>query len=65
MSVNDTLIYKDANKVDYDEDALRKDISGDPVLFQINLNLGAGEAVAYGCDLTHGYIDENAAYYSS
>ena len=65
MSVNDTLIYKDANKVDYDEDALRKDISGDPVLFQINLNLGAGEAVAYGCDLTHGYVDENAAYYSS
>ena len=65
MSINDTLIYQDANKVDYDEMALRKEISGDPVIFQIDLGLGEGEATAYGCDLTHGYVDENAAYYSS
>ena len=25
----------------------------------------AADAVAYGCDLTKGYVDENAAYYSS
>ncbi|MCH2206506.1 MAG: bifunctional glutamate N-acetyltransferase/amino-acid acetyltransferase ArgJ [Lentisphaerales bacterium] len=65
LSINDTLIYKDAGKVEYDEPALRKIISGDPVVFQIDLGLGEGEATAYGCDLTHGYIDENAAYYSS
>ena len=65
LSINDTLIYKDAGKVEYDEPALRKTISGDPVVFQIDLGLGAGEAKAYGCDLTHGYVDENAAYYSS
>ena len=31
------------------------------------VSLGAGSAMAraYGCDLTKGYIDENAAYYSS
>lgn len=65
LSINDTLIYKDAGKVNYDEPALRKTISGDPVVFQIDLGLGTGEAKAYGCDLTHGYVDENAAYYSS
>jgi glutamate N-acetyltransferase/amino-acid N-acetyltransferase len=33
----------------------------------LEVSLGAGKATAraYGCDLTKGYIDENAAYYSS
>ncbi|MCM8531580.1 MAG: bifunctional glutamate N-acetyltransferase/amino-acid acetyltransferase ArgJ [Lentisphaeraceae bacterium] len=65
LSINDTLIYKNAGKVDYDEPELRKLISGDPVIFQIDLGLGDGAATTYGCDLTHGYVDENAAYYSS
>ena len=65
LSINDTAIYADANKLDYDEDALRKEISGDPVVFQIDLGLGDAAATAYGCDLTHGYVDENASYYSS
>ncbi|NQZ57950.1 MAG: bifunctional glutamate N-acetyltransferase/amino-acid acetyltransferase ArgJ, partial [Lentisphaeraceae bacterium] len=65
LSINDTAIYADANKLDYDEDALRKEISGDPVIFQIDLGLGDAAATAYGCDLTHGYVDENASYYSS
>ena len=29
------------------------------------LRVGEGEARAWGCDLTPGYIAENAAYYSS
>ena len=29
------------------------------------LGVGTGEATAYGCDLTAGYVEENAAYYSS
>jgi glutamate N-acetyltransferase/amino-acid N-acetyltransferase len=65
LSINDTAIYAESNKLEYDEEALRVNISGDPVVFQIDLGIGAGEAVAYGCDLTHGYVDENAAYYSS
>jgi glutamate N-acetyltransferase/amino-acid N-acetyltransferase len=65
LALNGIDIYADANKLDYDEEALRKSISGDPVVFQIDLGLGEGGAIAYGCDLTHGYVDENAAYYSS
>jgi len=65
FGINGTDIYANANKLDVDEDALRKSIGGDPVVFDIDLGLGLSSATAYGCDLTHGYIDENAAYYSS
>lgn len=65
FGINGTSIYENGNKVSFDEQALRTLISGDPVVFDVNIGLGDGEATAYGCDLTHGYIDENAAYYSS
>ena len=32
---------------------------------EVALGVGTGHAQAWGCDLTKGYIDENAAYYSS
>jgi glutamate N-acetyltransferase / amino-acid N-acetyltransferase len=35
------------------------------VELEVELGVGTGRATAYGCDLTKGYIDENAAYYSS
>jgi glutamate N-acetyltransferase / amino-acid N-acetyltransferase len=28
----------------------------------VNLHAGPHEATAWGCDLTHGYIDENTTY---
>jgi glutamate N-acetyltransferase/amino-acid N-acetyltransferase len=31
----------------------------------VSLGVDDSEAVAYGCDLTKGYVDENASYYSS
>jgi glutamate N-acetyltransferase / amino-acid N-acetyltransferase len=65
MGINGIPIYANANKLPYDDAVLRVAIAGDPVIFEIDLGLGTGEATAYGCDLTHGYIDENAAYYSS
>ncbi len=63
--INETLVYKNQARVDFDEDKVRKLLSGDKVHIKVNLNEGSGEALAYGCDFTHGYIDENAAYYSS
>lgn len=49
----------------FDEAAVRALLGGDPVDLEVDLGVGAGRARAWGCDLTHGYIDENAAYYSS
>ena len=63
--INDELIFRHGVRADYDEDALREQLRGDPVDIRVDMGLGEGEATAFGCDLTHGYIDENAAYYSS
>jgi glutamate N-acetyltransferase/amino-acid N-acetyltransferase len=63
--INGTAVFRDGCREEYDEQALRSELAGDPVDIRVDLSVGAARAVAYGCDLTHGYIDENAAYYSS
>ncbi len=49
----------------FDEAEVRRLLKGDPVDLEVDLGVGQARARAWGCDLTHGYIDENAAYYSS
>jgi glutamate N-acetyltransferase/amino-acid N-acetyltransferase len=63
--INDTLVFRAGCRTDHDEAALRQELAGDPVEIRVDLGMGEARATAYGCDLTHGYIDENAAYYSS
>lgn len=65
VTINETLVYKDESRVDFDEIKVRKLLSGEKVHITVNLNEGTDSALAYGCDLTNGYIEENAAYYSS
>lgn len=52
-------------RLDFDEGAVRGLLRQDPVDIEVTLGVGEGRARAWGCDLTHGYVDENAAYYSS
>lgn len=63
--INEVAVFGDGSRREYDEIALRKVLAGDPVEIRVSLGIGPGTATAFGCDLTHGYIDENAAYYSS
>jgi len=58
-------VFRKGSRQDYDEESLRHLLAGDPVEIRVSLGMGLATATAYGCDLTHGYIDENAAYYSS
>jgi glutamate N-acetyltransferase/amino-acid N-acetyltransferase len=39
-------------------------MKGREVSIAIDLGLGRGKAVAWTCDLTHGYIDINGSYRS-
>jgi glutamate N-acetyltransferase/amino-acid N-acetyltransferase len=63
--INRTQVVMAGLRADFDDAALREELRGDPVDIRIELGVGDGRATAYGCDLTEGYINENAAYYSS
>ena len=65
VRINDKLVYLNENRTEFDEEEVRNLLSGDTVEITVNLKIGSGGAIAYGCDLTEGYIKENAAYYSS
>lgn len=58
-------VLRNGQRLDFDESAIRAALAGDTVDIEISLGVGPGQATAYGCDLTRGYIEENAAYYSS
>jgi glutamate N-acetyltransferase/amino-acid N-acetyltransferase len=58
-------VLRNGQRVDFDDSEIRAALAGDTVDIEISIGVGAGEATAYGCDLTSGYIAENAAYYSS
>lgn len=48
----------------YSEEQGAAYMKNDELLIDVNLGLGAGEAVVWTCDLTHGYIQINADYRS-
>jgi glutamate N-acetyltransferase/amino-acid N-acetyltransferase len=56
------LIVEHGVGVQYDQEAAKQAMAGPDVYVDIDLHLGESAATAWGCDLTHGYIDENATY---
>jgi glutamate N-acetyltransferase/amino-acid N-acetyltransferase len=58
-------VVVDGRRGAFDDAVVRQQLLGDEVEIRVELGLGQSEATAWGCDLSHGYVDENAAYYSS
>ncbi|MBT8337724.1 MAG: bifunctional glutamate N-acetyltransferase/amino-acid acetyltransferase ArgJ [Gemmatimonadetes bacterium] len=52
-------------RAEFDDGTVRATLLLDTVELSVDLGVGSGEARAWGCDLSRGYVDENAAYYSS
>jgi glutamate N-acetyltransferase/amino-acid N-acetyltransferase len=63
--INGHPVVRGGQRLDFDDDVVRATLSAEVVDIEVSLGLGGGSATAYGCDLTKGYIEENAAYYSS
>jgi glutamate N-acetyltransferase/amino-acid N-acetyltransferase len=63
--INGFAVVEQGRRLDFDDAVVRKTLSAEVVDIEVALGLGDAAATAYGCDLTKGYIDENAAYYSS
>ena len=64
-SINGYPVVELGVRAQFNEERVRAALAGDTVDLEVDLNVGTAEATAYGCDLSPGYIAENAAYYSS
>jgi glutamate N-acetyltransferase/amino-acid N-acetyltransferase len=62
IALGDTLIVRDGVATDYDQGEAKRAVSGTEVTVTVDLGQGQASATAWGCDLTHGYIDENTTY---
>ena len=63
--INGHAVVKGGERLEFDEAAVRAALKSEVVDLEVTLGVGNASAIAYGCDLTNGYIEENAAYYSS
>ncbi len=63
--INGYQVVSGGLRLDFDEAIVRTALSADVVELEVALGVGNADTTAWGCDLTKGYIDENAAYYSS
>jgi len=63
--VNGCQVVSNGTRLDFDDAMVRVALGVEVVDLEVSLGAGSASARAYGCDLTKGYIDENAAYYSS
>jgi glutamate N-acetyltransferase/amino-acid N-acetyltransferase len=58
----ETNVFKKGSPVDCDLEALRKYLGQGEVSIGVDLGIGKASARVWGCDLTEGYIKENAYY---
>lgn len=63
--VNGYQVVRNGERLAFDDAVVRAALAVEVVDLEVALGAGVATARAYGCDLTKGYIDENAAYYSS
>jgi glutamate N-acetyltransferase/amino-acid N-acetyltransferase len=64
-SINGFEVVKKGTRLDFDDQRAREALATETVDLGVDLGVGGESATAYGCDLSTGYITENAAYYSS
>lgn len=63
--INGHAVVRGGARVDFDDAMVRRTLGAEVVDIEVSLGTGEAMATAFGCDLTKGYVEENAAYYSS
>jgi glutamate N-acetyltransferase/amino-acid N-acetyltransferase len=56
------LVEGEGRITPYDESPFAAHLKNDEILIDMNLGVGQATGHAWGCDLTHAYIDINASY---
>lgn len=64
-SINGARVIEHGLRSAFEDAEVRRLLAVDTIDIEVELGVGEGAATAFGCDLTEGYITENAAYYSS
>ena len=60
--IGEVQVVKQGIAAPYGQQQAQAAMAGNEVTITINLHLGNGQATAWGCDLTHGYVEENTLY---
>jgi len=60
--IGDTCLLKGGRPLPFDKKALSDLLNQPEVLIRVELNLGEGQATAWGCDLSEEYVVVNAEY---
>ena len=63
--INGFQVVRAGERLEFDDAVVRETLAREVVDLDVSLGVGSGAALVYGCDLTKGYVEENAAYYSS
>ena len=58
----DTNVFRKGSPVDCDLEAVRQYLGSPELMIVVDLGIGKASARVWGCDLTEGYIKENAYY---
>ena len=63
IAVNGLRLVAEGHAASYDPAAAKRVMAETGIDVDVDLRLGPYQATAWGCDLTHGYIDENTTYF--
>ena len=64
-SINGFEVVRQGQRLSFDDALVRAALTTHTVDLVVELGVGMASATAFGCDLSRGYVEENAAYYSS
>ncbi len=62
LAINGVTLVSGGRAAEYDPATAKSAMQPVDINIEVTLGGGAYQATAWGCDLTHGYIDENATY---
>ncbi|MBM3149389.1 MAG: bifunctional glutamate N-acetyltransferase/amino-acid acetyltransferase ArgJ [Chloroflexi bacterium] len=60
--LNHICVMKQGHPLSFDKQQASASLNSKEVLLRVNLNLGQGKAIAWGCDLSAEYVNINSAY---
>ncbi|MBT2678185.1 bifunctional ornithine acetyltransferase/N-acetylglutamate synthase [Bacillus sp. ISL-35] len=62
ISLGDIIMLKGSTPIAFDEEVAREYLMNDKVEIFVDLHLGEGKGMAWGCDLSYDYVKINASY---